>query len=134
MFTSAESGGGAAHLMFWLFLCSVVSLCHLWSILAGSVYKGEFRASKREGSGVETHGNGDLYEGQWQSGKKEGQGKYLSTGDCYEGEFKADEREGRGTQTYANGDLYEGEWAAGKQEGQGKLTRRLSTLSPGGQP
>ena len=60
-----------------------------------------------------TYSNGDVYKGEFKAGKKEGRGKLtLANGDIYDGEFKADMKDGRGTYTSANTDVekYEGEW------------------------
>ena len=64
-----------------------------------------------------TYSNGDVYKGEFKAGKKEGRGKLtLANGDIYDGEFKADMKEGHGTYqkhpTSANAAIekYEGEW------------------------
>jgi hypothetical protein len=43
----------------------------------GSVYRGEWTADKRNGTGTYTYANGDTYDGGWKEGGRHGKGTYF---------------------------------------------------------
>ena len=78
-------------------------------------YRGEFKAGRKHGRGVETWPNGDRYEGDFVEGRKEGKGKYTwgtgpAEGEIYEGEYLNDMRHGAGSYRWPSGDAYTGPW------------------------
>lgn len=81
-----------------------------------AVYKGEFRAGRKNGKGVKTWPWGDRYEGEFVDDQKQGAGVYewgaygLYRGERYMGNYLADHREGVGTYSWPDGEVYSGQW------------------------
>ncbi len=94
---------------------------YTWS--DGTIYDGEWKSNKINGTGSLIYGNGDKYIGKFVDGKKNGKGIYTwSNGEVYNGEWVNDKLTGSGTYTFKNGDVYNGEWANNKMNGQGSYT------------
>ncbi|KAJ8598636.1 hypothetical protein CTAYLR_003072 [Chrysophaeum taylorii] len=108
-----------------------------------SCYDGEWKASQKDGKGVETwpgglyeggfkkdvfEGVGDLkcathaYHGAFVGGAKHGAGaaKYVD-GATYDGEWRENRFHGRGTYVWESGRMYEGQWDQGLRHGVGVL-------------
>ena len=88
-------------------------VCMIYS--DGNQYEGEWRISKRWGSGKMTYTNKDIYEGQWKSDRREGYGIYeyadgAKKGDIYKGEWSDDKKEGQGIYTHVDGTTIEGKF------------------------
>ncbi len=90
----------------------------------GEVYKGEFKAGLRHGTGILYSADGlILYDGDWKDNVQEGTGiNYFCDGkERYEGDFKAGQREGDGVYYWENGDRYEGKWENDVRNGVGEF-------------
>jgi len=86
----------------------------------GTVYKGEWKAGKRDGQGIaERQKDGYTYVGEWKDGKRDGQGDCHYMGANYIGDWDEDKKDGRGTCLFRDGDQYTGEWKEGLQHGIG---------------
>ena len=90
----------------------------------GGSYHGGWRANRRHGRGVDTHGpSGDTYDGEWVHGKRHGVGVAVlrSAGDeTYDGSWERDERHGEGRmENRSSGESYAGGWRDGKRHGVG---------------
>ncbi|CAE8588809.1 unnamed protein product [Polarella glacialis] len=88
----------------------------------GSVFKGQVRKGKFNGTGTMTWADGDEYEGLYAEGMMHGQGVYrYSTGGRYQGQFRENTRSGYGVYAFADGHLYEGSWQEDVPEGEGRV-------------
>jgi hypothetical protein len=88
----------------------------------GTIYSGEFSASKPDGLGTLIYSNGNKYVGHWKKSLKEGEGKMIFTsGETYSGQFIANRFHGYGIYQFINGNRYEGYWKEGKPHGEGSL-------------
>jgi hypothetical protein len=85
------------------------------------VYKGEWRAGKRHGKGVQWGpGDGEVYEGCFVDGERSITGTlYLANGDRVSGQFAHGKAEGQAKLFCQNGDWFEGIWRDGLREGDG---------------
>ena len=94
-------------------------------IYAGSIYVGEYKASKMHGLGIMTYDNGKVYEGDFLFGYAHGKGsEYYPNGDSYKGDFIATMKEGKGVYKYGNGNVYEGDFKKDLPDGQGVFTNK----------
>lgn len=93
-----------------------------------TLYKGEYKDGKFNGSGIAYWNDGTIYDGQWKNGLMNGTGLYiLKNGARFNGEFINGVFEGKGTHVTQNGDIYTGEWKNWKMDGFGKLTTNADT-------
>lgn len=93
---------------------------------SGERYEGDFRYSKRHGTGVQYYPDGRMkYKGDFRNDRREGYGAYYFTnGDKYVGLFLGNAPHGKGTYYYADGDRFVGIYEHGKRNGQGTVYRR----------
>ncbi|MDT8399394.1 MAG: hypothetical protein RQ899_12330 [Pseudomonadales bacterium] len=100
------------------------------------VYKGRWKAGKRDGRGIYWDKNNNIYIGQWRNDRRNGQGSQffavedwkedahtenwlLENTENYSGSFKNDVFAGHGVYRWQDGTRYVGEWAANKKHGEG---------------
>jgi len=83
----------------------------------GSKYVGEYKDSKRHGTGTSfIYPGGAKYEGEWKDGEKHGRGVYTyPDGSKYVGEYKDGMRYGTGTYIYPDGRTITG-YLSGRNE------------------
>lgn len=103
-----------------------------------AVYKGYWRAGKRNGRGTYWDRENNVYIGQWRNGRRHGHGvqafrvegwtedAYTERGlqdnsENYTGNFRNDVFYGEGTYRWADGTKYVGNWAANKMHGEGQF-------------
>ena len=92
----------------------------------GSVYTGQMKLRKPNGTGRTDHVNGDVYEGAYEKGLRKGVGIcHYANGDLYLGFWDNDLRSGEGELQYASGDVYKGNWTGGERSGKGVYIRFL---------
>ncbi|CCI39874.1 unnamed protein product [Albugo candida] len=96
-------------------------------------YTGRFHCGKRRGQGMSTLSDGTIYKGEWRNSKRNGFGvcQYARTRDRYEGKWVGGVRCGRGVCTYASGAVYNGEWKNDCRHGDGRITYPDGTLLEG---
>jgi len=85
----------------------------------GSVYEGEFKQNKREGTGRYMYANGEVYEGSWKDDKKHGLGTYT-----YQNKSVLTGMWSRGNIMHAecrhlDGTLFSGRYSKSEPEGEG---------------
>jgi hypothetical protein len=92
-----------------------------------SKYEGEWKKSKREGSGELTHEYADsnatsFYLGKWNNNKKNGKGVFrYPSGNQYDGDWVDNKKQGYGRMEWRDrNEIYEGEWFDNKPDGKGK--------------
>lgn len=101
-----------------------------------AVYKGYFKAGKRQGRGTYWDSDNSVYIGQWRNDRRNGHGTQAFNVDSwtedahteqwlenntenYTGNFSNDVFYGEGTYRWENGTLYVGNWVANKRHGEG---------------
>jgi hypothetical protein len=95
----------------------------VWVGRSGEIYRGDFRAGKKEGHGTLITPNKGRFEGEWTNDRRNGPGTFTnSAGDTFEGLYVDDKREGRGTYTWAGGDKYVGAFHQSIILGKGVFT------------
>ncbi|CAM9492702.1 unnamed protein product [Lampetra fluviatilis] len=94
----------------------------------GDKYEGEYSKSEdgvmeRHGTGTHRTAGGSIYTGQWKHDKMEGTGRlvYLS-GAVYQGSFHDNMYHGTGTYTWPSGVKYIGSFQHNKLKGEGMFT------------
>ena len=93
---------------------------------SGERYEGDFRMSRRHGTGVQYYPDGKMkYKGDFQADQRAGYGAYyFPNGDKYVGLFQNNLPNGKGTYYYADGDRFVGIYVNGKRNGQGAFYHR----------
>nr|XP_032811657.1 MORN repeat-containing protein 2 isoform X1 [Petromyzon marinus]XP_032811658.1 MORN repeat-containing protein 2 isoform X1 [Petromyzon marinus] len=89
----------------------------------GEYSKSEDGVMERHGTGTHRSAGGSIYTGQWKYDKMEGTGRlvYLS-GAVYEGSFHDNMYHGTGTYTWPSGVKYIGSFQHNKLKGEGMFT------------
>lgn len=88
-----------------------------------SVYSGEMRDGRPEGSGRLEIRSGEVFEGTWKAGVLDGHGLHVDEkGNRYEGSFVAGRPHGQGRLMLRNGEIYVGAFADGMRHGKGRVT------------
>lgn len=91
----------------------------------GSIYEGECKDGKRDGTGTVKYSDGSSYEGSWENDKRSGKGEYHWPDGknfvSYEGEWEDNQRDGDGKLVYADGSYYDGSWKDDKWNGKGEF-------------
>jgi 1-phosphatidylinositol-4-phosphate 5-kinase len=94
---------------------------YMWT--DGTLYYGEWDASKMTGRGVIQWPSGASYDGDLRGGFIDGMGTFKGAdGSVYKGSWRMNKKHGMGTMVYANFDTYEGLWNEGLPDGFGKYT------------
>ena len=87
-----------------------------------SVYEGEIRDQRRDGTGTYTYTKGETFDGAWRNDKRHGQGVLsMTTGHRYEGDWQNDTMSGAGREQFVKGEIYTGTYANGRMSGNGIL-------------
>lgn len=101
-----------------------------------AVYKGYWKAGKKDGRGTHWDADNNVYIGQWRNDRRNGQGVQAfavegwtedqhsefwltENTENYTGNFRNDVFYGQGTYRWADGTRYVGEWVANKKHGEG---------------
>nr|CCA19186.1 conserved hypothetical protein [Albugo laibachii Nc14] len=97
---------------------------HGTAVHAKETYTGRFHCGRRRGQGTSTLFDGTIYKGEWRNSKRNGFGvcQYARTRDRYEGKWVGGVRYGRGVCTYASGAVYNGDWKDDFCHGEGRIT------------
>jgi hypothetical protein len=86
-----------------------------------SVFNGEMRNGRYNGTGELNTNDGLVYEGKWQDGRANGTGHLkLPSGEEYSGSFRNGKADGRGREFDVTGEVFEGTFRAGLRQGAGK--------------
>eukprot|EP01060_Flectonema_neradi_P020180 TRINITY_DN276_c0_g3_i1.p1 TRINITY_DN276_c0_g3~~TRINITY_DN276_c0_g3_i1.p1 ORF type:complete len:692 (+),score=107.40 TRINITY_DN276_c0_g3_i1:2297-4372(+) len=87
-----------------------------------SLYEGELRDQRRDGTGTYTYTRGENFDGTWRNDKRHGQGVLsMTTGHRYEGDWQNDFMSGTGREQFVKGEVYTGNYANGRMTGKGVL-------------
>ena len=87
---------------------------------SGAFYKGQWNkvSNQREGQGIQIWPDGSIYEGNWKNDKANGSGRLIhADGDFYEGNWVDDKAQGYGMYKHFDGSQYVGSWIEDKQHG-----------------
>ncbi|CAG9328936.1 unnamed protein product [Blepharisma stoltei] len=87
-----------------------------YKFACGSIYKGEWREGKREGSGNFMFASGESYQGNFVRGLREDYGTFKGHRYLYKGEFKKDRFHGYGKIKFPDDSTFEGLWNKGKMK------------------
>ncbi|KAJ7543729.1 hypothetical protein O6H91_09G050500 [Diphasiastrum complanatum] len=95
--------------------------------VSGDLYRGEWKANKRDGLGVHLYNNGNRYEGEWKNDKQEVKGALLVVDGgkyhpLYKGGWKGGTFHGAGVLYGEQGEIYDGQFEQGMRSGLGKQT------------
>ena len=82
---------------------------YIAAFVDGTIYDGEIKDKRIDGSGKMTYPNGDFFEGSFVTGSRNGKGTYSwSNGDKYIGEWKDDAMNGIGKYFFSDGNVVSG--------------------------
>ncbi len=88
-----------------------------------SVYSGEMRDGRPDGSGRLEIRSGEVLEGTWKAGVLDGEGLRIdAAGNRYEGAFVDGRPHGQGRLLSRNGEIYAGSFVDGLRHGKGRVT------------